>query len=213
MGPLHEQLVATAKALHNDQLTVANSGNVSVRYEGGFLITPSGVDYQSLRTEDIVYLHLEGNVLAGHLKPSSEWRFHADLYHSRDDIEAIVHTHSIAATALASLRQPLPAFHYMVALAGGNKVPCSDYATFGTQALSDAVVTAMHGYKACLMANHGLLATGNDLIKAYRLAQELESLCQSYLSAKAIAEPVLLSDDEMLAAALAFEQYGQKSIA
>ena len=207
---LRQKVIDCACALHRDKLTVANSGNVSVRYGDGLLITPTGVVYEQLQPEDIVFLSLQGEVLSGELKPSSEWHFHCDLYLHKPEVEAIVHAHSPAATALSCLRQPVPAFHYMVALMGGNEIPCADYATFGTAELSASLLAALSGYKACLMANHGMTATGGSLEAAYRLAQELESLCDMYTRAKSLGSVVLLSPEQIAEAAAAFADYGQK---
>lgn len=204
-----QAVIRAACAMHSDRLTVANSGNISVRFAEGLLITPSGVMYETLQPEDMVYLALDGAVLQGVRKPSSEWRFHCDIYRHRPDVNAIVHAHSQAATALSVLRQPIPAFHYMVALMGGSEIPCADYATFGTQALSDNVLKALEGYQACLMANHGMLALGPDLARAYSRALELESLCAQYSEAKRLGTVCLLTAEEMAAARQAFSGYGQ----
>lgn len=209
-----QALIATACALHVHGLTVANSGNVSVRVDGGFLITPSGVLYEDLAVQDIVLLGLDGTVRAGHRKPSSEWRFHRDIFRANAAVGAIVHTHAHYCTALACLRRDIPAFHYMVAKAGGNSIPCAGYATFGTQALSDAVVAALDNRRACLMANHGMIATGATLPAALQLAQEVESLAGLYCQALTVAAatgtvPVLLDDAEMARVAQQFAGYGQ----
>jgi len=208
------ELIATACALHLHGLTVANSGNVSVRCGEAFLITPSGVLYEDLAVQDIVLVGLDGAVRAGYRKPSSEWRFHRDIYVAHGDVGAIVHAHSHYSTALACLHREIPAFHYMVAKAGGNSIPCSGYATFGTQALSDAVVAALNNRRACLMANHGMIATGATLSTALQLAQEVESLAGLYCQALTLAAatgtaPVMLDDAEMARVALQFAGYGQ----
>lgn len=208
-------LIGTACTLHTQRLTVANSGNVSLRYENGFLITPSGVLYEQLAPLDIVHLALDGGgdvptVLAGTRIPSSEWRFHRDIYRARPEVGAIVHTHSHFCSALACLRRDIPAFHYMVAKAGGDSIRCSAYATFGTQALSDAVVTALADRSACLMANHGMIALGGDLQAALLLAQEVESLAGQYCQALQLGQPVLLDAAEMARVALQFAGYGQQ---
>jgi len=208
-------LIGTACALHTQRLTVANSGNVSLRYENGFLITPSGVLYEQLAPQDIVHVALaakeddSATVLAGHRTPSSEWRFHRDIYAVRPDVGAIVHTHSHFCAALACLRREIPAFHYMVAKAGGDSIRCSDYATFGTQALSDAVVKALDSRRACLMANHGMIALGNSLQSALLMAQEVESLAGQYCEALKLGQPALLDAAEMIRVARQFEVYGQ----
>lgn len=207
---LREAIIHYACAMHKDRLTVANSGNISARNELGFLVTPSGVLYEQLRPQDIVQLDLHGNRIAGELQPSSEWKIHADIYRQREEVRGIVHAHSPSATALSVLRKPVPAFHYMVSVAGGAEIPCAAYATFGTQALSDNVLAALAGYKACLMANHGMLAVGKSLPLAYGLALEVESLCAQYSEARQLGEVCLLSEQEMAEARDAFAIYGQK---
>jgi L-fuculose-phosphate aldolase len=192
------------------------SGNVSVRDGDHVLITPSGVPYGALRDEMIVQLDMDGNVVAANgasgntlaLKPSSEWRMHLDLYSSRHDVGAVVHTHSIYATALATLHREVPPFHYMVAMAGGRDIRCSPYATFGTKELSDHMLTAMVDRKACLLGNHGVIATGSTLAKALALASEVETLCRQYAIACSLGEPVLLSDEEMALNVVKFSTYG-----
>jgi len=207
---LRELIIQQACAMHKDGLTVANSGNISARNSLGYLITPTGVSYESLQPADIVQMNLQGDVLEGRFKPSSEWKIHNDLYLAKQEVNAVVHAHSPYATALSILRQPIPAFHYMVALIGGSQIPCAKYATFGTQALSDNIEQAMQGYSACLMANHGMIAVGKNLLKAYQLALEVESLCEQYSKAKSLGETlILLSEQEMIEAKNAFAVYGQ----
>jgi L-fuculose-phosphate aldolase len=175
------------------------SGNLSLRAGAGMLITPSGLPYEELRADDLVYLPLEndGEPRAGDRQPSSEWRIHRDVYRARPEALAILHAHPVHCTALACLRRPLPAFHYMVATAGGRDIRCAPYATFGTQKLSDHVVAALAGRRACLMANHGLLCLGLNLDQALALAVEIETLARAYLLALSAGEPVLLDDAEM----------------
>lgn len=208
---LRESIIRYACAMHVDRLTVAKSGNISARNHLGFLITPSGVPYENLQAGDIVQLDIRGNKISGELVPSSEWKIHADIYQHRQEVNAVVHAHSPAATALSVLRKPVPAFHYMVALMGGTQVPCAEYATFGTQELSDNIIQAISGHSACLMANHGMLAIGSSLAAAYNLALELESLCAQYSLARQLGEVVILTDEEMAAAKAAFAVYGQKN--
>lgn len=201
-------IIAAACAMHSDRLTVANSGNISMRHEQGLLITPSGVPYEQLKPQDIVMLDMQGNAVAGQLKPSSEWQIHRDIYRAKPQVQAIVHAHAESATALSVTRKPLPAFHYMVALFGGNQVPCAAYATFGTTQLSEAVLQAMDGYNACLMANHGMIVTGSSLANAYTRALELESLCAQYAKALLLGDVHLLTDQQMAEARQAFAGYG-----
>jgi L-fuculose-phosphate aldolase len=202
-----QQLIATAIALTTSGINQGTSGNVSVRTVEGFLITPSGIAYSALTPEDIVLMNLNGEILSGRM-PSSEWRFHCDIYLHRDDAQAIVHTHSVYATALACLEKDMPAFHYMVAMAGGKDIRCAPYATYGTQALSDLALVALEDRKACLLAHHGVIATGADLSRAFALASEIETLAQQYLIALTIAEPTILSDTEMDKVVEKFSHYG-----
>jgi L-fuculose-phosphate aldolase len=189
-------------------LNLAASGNVSARSGEGFLITPSGRNMDALAAQDIVPVSMAGEVPEG-LRPSSEWRFHRDIYAAFPEARAVVHAHSPFAVALACLRQGLPSFHYMVALAGGEDIRCAGYATFGSQALSDHVVQALQGRRACLMANHGLVAWGVDMERALHLALEVEALCSQYLRACQAGEPVLLTSAEMAEALERFRDYRQ----
>ncbi|MCS6785845.1 MAG: class II aldolase/adducin family protein [Thiobacillaceae bacterium] len=183
-------------------------GNVSVRLHDGFLITPSGLPNAALTAEQMVYMSLDG-AHRGALKPSSEWRLHRDLYRARPEVKAVVHAHSPYAVSLACLRTAIPPFHYMVAAAGGHDIPCAPYATFGTEALSQAVLTAMTDRKACLMANHGLVAVGASLTEALRLAEIVEELAAQYWRARLMGEPVLLTSEEMDEVLARFAGYGQ----
>jgi L-fuculose-phosphate aldolase len=193
---LRSALIATANELNDSGINQGTSGNLSVRTDDGFLITPSGMQYDSLEPGHIVLMNLSGEHNSS-CKPSSEWRFHRDIYVARDDAGAIVHTHSVHATALACLNRGIPAFHYMVAAAGGHDIRCAPYATYGTQELSNFALVALVGRKACLLSHHGVIALGNDLSRALALAAEVETLAHQYLAALAVAEPGLLSDTEM----------------
>ncbi|MFN3593454.1 MAG: class II aldolase/adducin family protein [Thiobacillaceae bacterium] len=183
-------------------------GNVSLRFGEGFLITPSGLPNDSLQAGQMVYMDLDGG-WRGPLKPSSEWRIHRDIYRARPEAQAVVHAHSPHAVSLACLRRPIPAFHYMVAAAGGHDIPCAAYATFGTEALSANVLTALAGRRACLMANHGQVALGRTLEEALRLAEIVEELAAQYWRARLLGEPVLLTEAEMDAVLERFAGYGQ----
>lgn len=198
MGNLAErkELIATVRKMNVLGINHGTSGNASVRIKGGYLITPSGMAYDDLEPDDIVEMSCEGEA-AGKRKPSSEWRFHQDLLKARPDFGAVVHTHGEAVMTLACQRMELPPFHYMIAVAGGNTIRCADYATFGTQALSDNALKAIEGRKACLLANHGLLAAEGSLERALSLAVEVETLCDTYWRILQIGEPTLLSDAEM----------------
>lgn len=197
----HERLITLMQRLVAHGVNRGASGNSSVRYGRGMLITPSALLPDALTPETLVEVDMDGRY-DNPLKPSSEWRIHRDIYVARPDINAIVHTHSTHAVTLACLRRDLPPFHYMIAMAGGRDIRCSGYATFGTEALSHTALAALEGRMACLLANHGLLACGNDLAQAETLAVEIEHLCEAYLKASSVGDPVLLSDadiDEVLA--------------
>jgi L-fuculose-phosphate aldolase len=202
-----QQLITTAIALNTSGINQGTSGNVSVRVDEGLLITPSGMTYPSLTPKDIVLMDLEGQTSSPR-PPSSEWRFHVDIYQQRNDVHAIVHTHSVYATALACLEKSIPAFHYMVAMAGGKDIRCAPYATYGTQALSDLALKALEDRKACLLGHHGVIATGADLARAFALASEIETLSQQYAAALSIGEPAILPDAEMEAVVEKFANYG-----
>ena len=192
-----EQIIKYANMLNSEKLSTLRSGNVSLRYKNGFLITPSGVKYSLLKVDDIVFVSLDGKFDETKNKPSSEWRFHKDIYSSKNEANAIVHAHSTHATAVSAHNKDVPAFHYMVALAGGNDLKCANYATFGTQELSDNIINALKNRKACLMSNHGQVAFGDNLEQAFELAQEVENICYQYINAIKIGEPKILSSSEM----------------
>lgn len=206
---LRRELQQTARRLHTLGLSAAATGNVSVRCGDGLLITPSGIDYDDMQAEDAVLLDAEGKPATGSRRPSSEWRIHCDIYRRRPEFGAIVHTHSAHATAVACQRRAIPPFHYMVTRAGGHDVRCAEYATFGTQALSDNVLAALADRRACLLANHGLVAAANDLAGALRLAWEMEELARQYCLTLQMGEPVLLDADELERVTAQFKDYGQ----
>lgn len=200
---LREQLVDCARRMQASGINQGTSGNLSVRIPGGMLITPSSLPYEQMQPTDLVALDLKGEPLFipadGRLqrRPSSEWRLHADVLASRPEVQAVLHCHSIHATALACHGRDIPPFHYMTAVAGGHDIRCAPYATFGTQELSDGVVQALEGRLACLMAQHGQVAVGPTLDKALALAVEVETLARIYLQALALGEPPLLSAEQM----------------
>jgi L-fuculose-phosphate aldolase len=205
---LKAEVIVTCCALAQRGLTHGTSGNVSVRRDGeSFFISPTGVPYEQL--DDIPIMDFRGNWY-GTRRPSSEWRFHRDILKARPDINAIVHTHSKFAVALACTVQGIPAFHYMVAVAGGSDIRCAPYATFGSQALSDHALAALQDRKACLLANHGVIATGADLAGALRLAGEVENLAAQYCAALAAGKPQLLGEVEMARVVELFRTYGQQ---
>jgi len=195
------QIIETARKMNALGINRGTSGNVSARREDGegILITPSGVEYDVIEEPDIVSMDWNGTWRCTRegRKPSSEWRFHLDILKARKEFGGVVHAHPIHATALAVHGRGIGAFHYMVAIAGGRDIRCAPYATFGTQALSDAVLEALQDRKACLMAHHGLVACGQDLSQALAIAVEVDTLAAQYLAALAIGEPPMLSDEEM----------------
>lgn len=201
-------VVAAVQRLDALGMNRGSTGNVSVRWQEGMLITPTGMGADGLRPQDLVWVGWDGTV-QGDWRPSSEWHFHQAAYLARPDLHAVVHTHSTHATALACLRRPLPAFHYMVAVAGGDSVPLVPYFTFGTEALSQAVAAALSDRQACLLANHGLVAAGATLAQAMKVVQEIESLCEVYLQALAVGEPHVLGADEMAVVIEKFRSYGR----
>ena len=205
---LRSAIIATALGMNAAGINRGKSGNVSARIDGGFLITPSGLPYAETTTNDIVAVD-EAGIASGTRKPSSEWRFHRDIYRARPQAAAIVHAHSPFATTLACLDRGIPAFHYMIAMAGGNDIRCAPYATFGTQELSDAALSALDGRKACLLSHHGMIAIGESLDKALALAVEVETLAEMYWRALQIREPEVLSDDEMRTVVAKFAGYGK----
>lgn len=205
---LRRALIETALAMNRLGINQGKSGNVSARAKGGFLVTPSGLAYEETKPADIVFVDGAGKA-KGRRKPSTEWRFHRDIYAQRPDANAIVHTHSPFATSLSCLRKSIPPFHYMVALAGGPDIRCARYATFGTQALSDNALAALEGRRACLLANHGAIALGADLDAALARALEVETLARQYLQALQAGKPVLLSRAEMARVLKKFEDYGK----
>lgn len=176
------------------------------------LITPSGLPYDKTRPADIVHMANDKSVV-GKRSPSSEWRFHHEILQARSDVAAVVHTHSMFATTLACHQKGIPSFHYMVAVAGGDDIRCAPYGTFGTQALSDHAVRALEGRKACLLANHGMIAVGESLEKALALAVEVETLAAQYWRALQIGEPKLLDKAEMKRVLQKFQTYGHAAAA
>ncbi|HTT07526.1 MAG TPA: class II aldolase/adducin family protein [Gammaproteobacteria bacterium] len=207
---LRRAVIITARAINDSGLNPGKAGNVSARLRGGFLITPTGVTYDLLRPAMIVRMLSNGTAPGGQLKPSSEWRFHRDVYRARPEVGAIVHVHSPYATALACQRRGIPAFHYMVAVAGGDSIRCAPYATFGTQALSNHAVRALRGRRACLLANHGLIALGDGLPSALALAVEVEFLARQYCLSLQVGDPVMLGKREMRVVLEKFKTYGSQ---
>lgn len=220
---LRNEIIRTTLRMNELGINQGKAGNVSARTtpflavagegrEAGFLITPTGVPYEETRPEQIVLMHMDGTH-EGDVLPSSEWRFHRDIYAALgESVNAIVHTHASYATTLACMDRSIPAFHYMVAVAGGTDIPCAPYATFGTQELSDHVVAALRYRRACLMSHHGMIACGGNLQQALALAVEVETLARMYWQALQIGEPALLSETEMQVVIDKFQTYGQQSL-
>ena len=206
-----QSLIDHCCAMNASGLSLNKSGNASLRWGGGLLITPTGRAYDRLQPEDIVFLEADGTCPPGQLLPSSEWRFHCDILRAFPGVHAVVHVHSPHATALACLGQGIPAFHYMVAVAGGDRIPCADYATFGTPELSRNVLHALDGgLHAFLMANHGQVATGKTLAEAYALAWEVENLARQYILARSLGATRDLPREEMARVLEKFRHYGQQ---
>jgi L-fuculose-phosphate aldolase len=208
---LRKDIVAQGAKLATSGLSQGTSGNLGSRCGAGFLITPSGRPYEGLSPDDIVLVSLTGHY-EHPLRPSSEWRFHRDIYAARPDVQAVVHVHPPYSTALAMCRTPIPAAHYMIAVGGGDSIRCADYHTYGTQALSDAVLQALEGRLACLMANHGMIATGTTLAQAMWRAVEVETLARQYALALQVGKPVLLTDGEVTDVLEKFDHYGLMSV-
>ena len=202
-----EALLNSALALQALGLNQGTSGNASVRHGHGFLITPSGMPIDEMNANNMVEMNMHGESLSAG-KPSSEWRFHRDIYHAKPEVGAVIHTHSMFATTLACLRKDIPPFHYMIAVAGGDTIRCAAYALFGTQALSDHAIEALKQRRACLLANHGMITVGKTLQQALDIAKEVETLCEQYWRALQIGEPHILSGQEMQDVFEQFKGYG-----
>lgn len=205
---LRRQVLETARAMSKSGLSPGRSGNVSARLGEGMVITPSGVSYDAMSTDDLVRVAGDGTPETHRYKPSSEWRFHLAVYAARPEAGAIVHAHSRHATVLACAKKPIPAFHYMVAVAGGSDIRCSPYATFGTKELADHAVAALEGRRACLMAQHGQLAFAETPQAALELAGEVEELAAQYCELLKIGGGAILDDAEMTRVLERFKSYG-----
>jgi L-fuculose-phosphate aldolase len=204
---LRQEIIDACLEMNAIGLNQGTSGNISARVPGGMLITPSGMPYKLMRPEDIVFMRMDGTY-DGDLVPSTEWRFHLDLQEHRPEINAVVHAHPTFSTTLAILGREIPALHYMVAVAGGPDIRLAAYATFGTAELSQNILKAMDGRKACLMDHHGMLATGPDLAKALWLAVEVETLAKQYYYTLQLGGPPLLPDAEIANVAERIKAYG-----
>ena len=207
---LREAIIAKCRWMNDSGLNQGTSGNISARYRDVMLITPSATPYHAMEPAMIATMPLTGEYGAweGLLKPSTEWRFHYDIMQSRPDVGGIVHTHSTFATVLAIARKSIPAAHYMIAAFGGNDIRCADYATYGTKRLSENALQALEGRAGCLLANHGVIATGATLDKAMWLAVELETIAKQYYYALMLGRPHILSDALVEETRKGFATYG-----
>lgn len=205
------EIVEYGKKLVQAGLTKGTGGNLSVfdREAGTIAISPTGIDFFEIKPEDVVIIDINGKIVEGDKQPSSEWEMHLKQYQTREDMDAVIHAHTMYATVLACLRWTLPATHYMIAVAGPD-VKVAEYAPYGTPELAAHATEAMVGRKAVLLANHGVLAGSNDLLNAFNIVEEVEYCSQVYVNAKSIGEPVVLSDEEMAAMAERFKTYGQR---
>jgi L-fuculose-phosphate aldolase len=208
---LRKEIIATSLAMERKGINQGTSGNISVRWGEGLLITASGLSHETMAPEDIIYLEMDGTPHGPH-SPSSEWRFHRDIVRARPDIHAIVHAHPVYCTAQAITGKDIPAVHYMIAAAGGPTIRCAPYATFGTAELSPGIIEALEGRLACLVANHGLVACGPNLRKALWLALEVEILAKQYALSRQLGNPVILPDEEIARVIEKFKTgYGPKA--
>ena len=197
MRKIKAEIIKYSNMLNSRKLSALRSGNISVRYKDGFLITPSGKKYSSLKIKDIVYVSLDGKFDKKKGIPSSEWQFHQDIYKNKIEAKAIVHAHSTNATAISTHNRGIPSFHYMVAMAGGHDIKCAKYATYGTRELSQNILKALKGRKACLISNHGQIAFEENLLKAFELAEEVENISLQYITSLKLGKPKILSLKEM----------------
>ena len=206
---LRKAVIATCLKMNEEGINQGTSGNVSVRTDEGFLVTASGIPYHKMKPEHVVEMDFEGGYKGEYL-PSTEWRMHMDILKHRAEANAVVHTHSIYATALACLRKDIPAFHYMIGIGGGTSIRCSEYAEYGTQALSDAMLKAMEDRSACLLGNHGQIAFGHDLANALWRAGEVEAISHQYWASLLAGKPVLLNGTQMTTVLARFKTYGKQ---
>ena len=211
MKDARDQLIAYGKKLVETNLTKGTGGNLSIfdREAGHMAITPSGIDFFEIQPEDIVIMTLDGDIVEGERTPSSEWVMHKIFYENREDIDAMIHAHTMYATVMATLRWDLPPSHYMVAVAGKN-VRVADYATYGTPELAENAYEAMKDRRAVLLANHGIIAGAQDLLNAFNIVEEVEYCSEVHIKAKSVGEPVILDDAEMTHMLERFETYGQR---
>jgi L-fuculose-phosphate aldolase len=207
---IRTSIVEALQSMARLGINKGTSGNISVRGEGGFYVSPTGIAYAGMTPDQIVFMNWDATY-EGAVMPSSEWRFHRDLLQARADLNAVVHTHSTCATAVSVMNRDIPALHYVVAAAGGNNIRCAKYETFGTAELGDAILVAMKDRRGCLLAHHGVVAGGMNLGKAMGLAVTIEEMAALYLACLPMGEPPLLSDEEMARVLEKFKTYGQQT--
>ena len=207
---LSQTIIDTCLAMNTHSINQGNAGNISQRFEDGFLITPSAIAYEQLQPDDVVYVDMDGSSRDS-LAPSSEWRMHRDIYVNHPVAGAVLHAHSTFATALSCLRLDIPAFHYMIAVAGGADIRCADYALFGTQALSDNMLAALADRRACLLGTHGMICFHDNLDKALWLGVEVETLARQYWHARQAGAPIILTSAQMAEVLEKFKSYGKQS--
>ena len=205
---LRRRIIDTCLEMNASGLNQGTAGNASVRFGDGMLISPTGIPYRDTKPDDIVFMELDGTVV-GDTEPSSEWRFHVDIYKAKPEVGAIVHAHPVYSSTIAIMEMEIPALHYMVGAAGGTTIPCARYATYGTKELSENALEALEDRKACLLAHHGSIATGPDLAKALWLAIEVETLAREYYYTLTLGGPPLIDDAEMARVLEKFESYGK----
>ncbi len=203
-----EQLLGTMQKLLQCGLNRGTSGNASLRVKNGLLLTPTGMDVEDMIASDMVFMSEDGEY-EGDRKPTSEWMFHLDILKQRPEIGAVIHSHSMFATTLACLRKDVPPFHYMIAVSGGDSIRCAPYALFGSEALSKSALQALEDRRACLLANHGMIALGENIKQAFDVAVEVEALCEQYLRALQVGEPAILSEQEMREVFAQFKGYSK----
>lgn len=204
-------IVEYGKKLIDTGLTVGTGGNISIfdKASGYMAISPSGLEYYQLKEDDVIIMDLNGNIIEGSLKPSSEYEMHAIVYRNRADVTAMIHTHALYATTISCLNIDLPAVDYLVAHSGGKDIKCAKYATFGTKELAENALAAMEGRKAVLLANHGINVVGVGIEETFAITEQLEFCARLYWQARAIGNPVILEDEEMEHMVERFKTYGQ----
>ncbi|KLI22157.1 L-fuculose phosphate aldolase [Brachyspira hyodysenteriae] len=205
---LGQQIIDACLNMRKDGVNQGTSGNISLRYKDGMLITPTSMPYEIMTPDDIVFVDGNGNP-EPNKKPSSEWRFHLSILKENPNFNAVIHNHAVYSSMVSILNVDcIPAIHYMVGVAGGKIIPCAEYATYGTQELCDNISKVMKGYKACILKNHGLLAADETLEKAYHVMMEVENLARLYIGVRSIGDYNVLSDGEMDIVLAKFNNYG-----